>query len=162
MAKIHHISSDFDFERRLLYASCGCQSSDFLARFLTVRHRMVWQHCFICLKMVESENRTYYINFNKTNSSGFKDYTEANFTRLIQYELPTNVYKLERIFRSVLNKASKLFVPTGNSYNQTRFSFECCLSRKRQERAFPLKIPVTRTSSHSTKNVRVNAPSRLL
>lgn len=48
----------------------------------------------------------------KANWQSFTDYTEDNFAKLLQYELPTDVYKLERIFRKVLNKASKLFVPT--------------------------------------------------
>ena len=56
-----------------------------------------------------SDNKTF-INFKKADWSTFKTTTEGKFAKLSP---PSNVYKAEKKFRKIINKASKQCIPSG-------------------------------------------------
>ena len=57
----------------------------------------------------KSANRTY-INFAKADWTGFKDYTENAFATA---PAVTDVHKSEKLFRKIVQKAAKKFIPAG-------------------------------------------------
>ena len=56
-----------------------------------------------------SEDKTY-INFRKANWDKFKTDTESEFSKL---NPPNDVYKAEKVFRTIINKVSKICIPAG-------------------------------------------------
>ena len=75
-------------------------SSDHLPIILTVNAEFT-RH--------KSANRTY-INFAKADWSGFKDYAENAFATA---PAVTDVHKSEKLFRKIVQKAAKKFIPAG-------------------------------------------------
>ena len=58
--------------------------------------------------------RKNFINFSKANWEGFTEYTENIFTKVLDENRQTgNVYRDEKFFRKVLNRASAKFIPKG-------------------------------------------------
>ena len=51
-----------------------------------------------------------YINFEKADWEGFQDFTEGKFANLPP---PNDPIKGEKTFKDILNKATKLFIPSG-------------------------------------------------
>ena len=56
------------------------------------------------------------MNFNKTDWTSFEKYSEEIFATA---SLTTNVHASEKLFRSIINKASKKFIPAGRIPNVT-------------------------------------------
>ena len=61
------------------------------------------------INKIKSDKRTY-INFSKADWINFEKYTEELFETAATTD---NVHKSEKIFRQILNKASKKFIPKG-------------------------------------------------
>ena len=61
------------------------------------------------IKIQNSEKRTF-TNFKKADWEKFKEITETEFESM---PLPVDVYKGEKIFRKIINKAAKICIPSG-------------------------------------------------
>ena len=72
-------------------------------------HLPIIVHLTTTIKTSRSDNKTF-INFKKADWDTFKTSTEEEFAKLSP---PSNVYKAEKKFRKIINKASKRCIPSG-------------------------------------------------
>ena len=75
-------------------------SSDHLPILISIRSN---------IQKTRAANKTF-INFQKANWDAFTEFTESNFSN---YTFKNDVHKDEKFFRTTLNKATKLFIPSG-------------------------------------------------
>ena len=61
------------------------------------------------IEQTESDNTTF-LNFKKANWPDFTNETENQFSKL---RPPVNIFKAEKAFRSIINKAAKQHIPSG-------------------------------------------------